>query len=42
MTKEELNREYERVRLCLLFDDKPHHWLVQRRERLKTLIHTTK
>ena len=40
MTKAELDREYDRVQWCLLFDDNPHHWLVQRKERLKTLIHS--
>jgi hypothetical protein len=39
MTKAALNREYGRVQWCLLFDDNPHYWLIQREERLRTLIH---
>lgn len=42
MTEGELNREYERLKLCLLFDDHPHPWLIQRRERLRALIRTRK
>ena len=42
MTKAELNREYDRVQWCLLFDDNPQYWLVQRGERLRVLIHAGK
>ena len=42
MTKAELNREWDRVKWCLLFDGNPYDWLIQREERLRTLIHTGK
>lgn len=42
MTKAELCREYGRVEWCLKFVDKPHNWLIQRGERLRTLIFTKK
>jgi hypothetical protein len=42
MTKTALKREYDRVQWCLLFDDNPDYWLVQREERLSRLIQTEK
>lgn len=42
MTEDELIREYECVKWCLLFDHHPHHWLVQCKELLSALIHAAK
>lgn len=38
MTIEELRREYDRVDFCILFDDSPHPWLIQRREQVEQVI----
>ena len=42
MTKAKLIREYAQLKLCLLFDDNPHQWLIQREEQLRRLIHNGK
>lgn len=42
MTEAELRREYARVNWVLLFGENPHHWLVERKERLKALLQNGK